>query len=113
MRRERNNGGRGWDIRSLNKNLSGLADPFAIVDTAKCPRLRCRMREQAAVFSCECLGEWLIRETFKKAAVAFSSYMYSVTKVQISLHIPTLFCKISYGPIMFLMLIKICRPRRR
>ena len=73
MRRERNNGGRGWDIRSLNKNLSGLADPFAIVDTAKCPRLRCRMREQAAVFSCECLGEWLIRETFKKAAVAFSS----------------------------------------
>ena len=51
------------------------ADPFAIVDTAKSPRLRCRMREQAAVFSCECLGEWLIRETFKKA-VGCSFFLY-------------------------------------
>ena len=66
------------------------ADPFAIVDTAKSPRLRCRMREQAAVFSCECLGEWLIRETFKKA-VGCSSYMYSDAKVLIFLHIPILF----------------------
>lgn len=53
-----------------NKSLSGLADPFAIVNTAKCPRLRYRVREQAAVFYCECLDEWLIRETFKKAAIA-------------------------------------------
>jgi len=60
----------GGDIWLYNKSLSGLADPFAIVNTAKCPRLRCWMREQAAVFSCECLGERLIRETFKKAAVA-------------------------------------------
>ena len=73
-----------------NKSLSGLADPFAIVITAKCPRLRCRMREQAAVFSCECLGEWLIRETFKKA-VGCSSYMYSDAKVLIFLDIPILF----------------------
>ena len=51
------------------------ADPFAIVDPAKSPRLRCRMREQAAVFSCECLGGWLIQETFKKA-VGCSFFLY-------------------------------------
>ena len=80
----------GGFIWCLNKNLSGLADPFAIVDTTKCPRLHCRMRELAAVFPCECLGEWLIRETFKKA-VGCSSYMYSDAKVLIFLDIPILF----------------------
>ena len=70
VRREKETEGVGGNIWKYNKSLSGLADLFAIVDTAKCPRLRCWMREQAAVFSCECLGERLIRETFKKAAVA-------------------------------------------
>ena len=48
--------------------------------TAKCPRLRCRSREQAA-FALRSLFEFAVRETTDKAAVAFSSYMYSVAKV--------------------------------
>ena len=65
-------------------------NPSQTTVTAKCPRLRCRMREQAAI-ALRSLFEFAVRETIDKAAVAFSSYMYSVAKVLIFLHIPTCF----------------------
>ena len=71
MAGKKRNGGRGWVYLVSQQNLSGLADPFAIVDTAKCPRLRCRMREQAAI-ALRSLFEFAVRETIDKAAVASS-----------------------------------------
>ena len=48
------------------------------------------MREQAAIRFYEVFFEFAVRETIDKAAVAFSSYMYSVAKLRKILHIPTL-----------------------
>ena len=64
---------------------SQVGKPFIDTATAKCPRLRYGMREQAAVFSCECLGEWLIRETFKKAVGC--SFFFYVFGCKITLNI--------------------------
>ena len=71
-------------------------NPSQTTVTAKCPRLRCRMREQAAI-ALRSLFEFAVRETIDKAAVASSIYMSSVAKLLKILHIPTHFCKISYG----------------
>jgi hypothetical protein len=51
---------RAWTvIWEYNKVSQVLANPFAIVNTAKAHASVYRMREQAAVFTCECLCEWL------------------------------------------------------
>ena len=67
-------------------------NPSQTTVTAKCPRLRCRMREQAAI-ALRSLFEFAVRETIDKAAVASSIYMSSVAKLLKILHIPTLFVK--------------------
>lgn len=53
--RERENGRRGW-IWCHNMSLGYLATTHErFVDTAKCPRLRRGMREQAAILLRSCL----------------------------------------------------------
>ena len=57
--------------------LSGLTtSQFASVDTAKA-HASVRMREQAAVLSCKCPVEWLIRETIEKAGCSIRVLNYS------------------------------------
>lgn len=54
-----------------HSNLPGRQKPFSNTVTAKCPRLRCRSREQAAI-ALRSLFEFAVRETIDKAAVASS-----------------------------------------
>ena len=71
-------------------------NPSQTTVTAKCPRLRYRMRERAAI-ALRSPFEFAVRETTDKAAVAFSSYMYSVAKLLKNPAYSDTFCKISYG----------------
>ena len=90
-----------WRERGKTEDVGGFGvtassqvgkNPSQTTVTAKCPRLRYRMREQAAI-ALRSLIEFAVRETIDKAAVAFSSYMYSIAKLRKILHIPTLFGK--------------------
>jgi hypothetical protein len=65
------------------------------VDTAKAHVIPYGMREQAAVLPCDLLVEWLIREDFKKAAVASSCYMSLGDKGTFILSNAQIFCGIS------------------
>ena len=61
---------RAWTvIWEYNKVPRVLANPFAIVNTAKAHAsvYSYRMREQAAVFTCECLCEWLNSRDFQES----------------------------------------------
>ena len=91
MRRKREKNG---DVGGFGVTASSQVgkNPSQTTVTAKCPRLRCRMREQAAI-ALRSLFEFAVRETIDKAAVASSYYMSSVAKLLKILHIPTLFVK--------------------
>ena len=54
---------------------------FASVDTAKA-HASVGMREQAAVLSCKCLLEWLIREDIEKAGCSIWAQSYSISLIR-------------------------------
>ena len=95
MRRKR---GKTEDVGGFGVTASSQVGktPSQTTVTAKCPRLRYRMRERAAI-ALRSPFEFAVRETTDKAAVAFSSYMYSVAKLLKNPAYSDTFCKISYG----------------
>ena len=78
---------RAWTVNwEYNKVSQVLANPFAIVNTAKAHASVYRMREQAAVFTCECLCEWLNSRDFQESCrmlflicIRLQRYLFSFT----------------------------------
>ena len=89
--------------------LSGLTtSQFASVDTAKA-HASVRMREQAAVLSCKCPVEWLIRETIEKAGCSIRVLNYSffvkhpnILRKNLWTHAVVLYCNIIYFSVWLL-----------